>query len=175
MKLPNETKKGDRPFDLDIFSDCSFAPQKRIGVAAYLIIAPPYPSDLPPFQYQVFTDTTNSKLELQAICLALEEVEKGWLGQAKDQPLNIRIFTDSKTAVDLPHRRQKLEANNFCSKKTGRPLTQASEYQSILAYLDRFTIEFCWLKGHRPLATQRSVQERIFASLDRFARKKLRQ
>jgi len=172
---------------LHIFSDGSFSPKSRMGVGGYLFLMIssdqskdqsnnhliPQNDLLPPVRFSLFKDTNCTRLELDSIILALEASKKPAAEQASP-PLKITVYTDCKTACDLPLRRGKLEASGFMGKKSGKPLSNKVQYLKLIKLFDELKPNIVWIKGHRS-KQKRNPIDRVFSFVDQATRQKLRE
>lgn len=150
-----------------LFTDGSVNVQSKIGYGASLCILEDGLS-LDNLNSQVkvkrFENTSSSKLELQTLLWALDEIETS--------EREIIIHTDSQTIVDLLGRREKLEKSNFKSKKN-IPLNQGDLYKQFFKTIDKLHCEFIKIRGHQPTKYKNEI-ERVFALVDKASRKALR-
>ena len=150
-----------------LFTDGSVHVQSKIGYAAYLFI-PETEIPLDEIKSRVkiirFEPTTSTKLELQTLLAALDEIQ--------DTDEEIRVFTDSQNISNLPNRRERLEKNNFHSK-TNQTLNNAELYSVFFEKLDGLNITFEKVKGHKS-TKQKTKTELIFTLVDRASRSALR-
>ena len=157
-----------------LFTDASANPDSLIGFGAYLIIPEielTAVSDAmikSKIQLKKFEQTSSTKLELQTLLWALEQVEKNNLFD------NLAIYTDSQNIVGLPGRKTKLENNNFKSSGKNKELNNADLYRRFFDYHNRFKFELIKLKGHSTQSSK-DIYHRIFAYVDRGSRMALRQ
>jgi len=149
-----------------------------MGVSGYLFLIIsndqliPQNDLLPPIDFSLFKDTNCTRLELDSIISALEAAKKQVEEQASS--LKITVYTDCKTACDLPLRRGKLEASGFMGKKSGRPLTNKVQYLKIFKLFDELNPNIVWMKGHQS-KQKRNPTERVFSFVDQATRQKLRE
>ncbi len=120
-------------------------------------------------QLRKFNHTSSTTLEIQTALWALENR----LLEAANHSQSITLFTDSKSLFELAQRRPKLEANQFCSKKTAEPLHNADLYRRYFSLTDQLELEVVKVKGHGPKGL-RNDAETIFSLVDKQARKELR-
>lgn len=83
-----------------------------------------------------FRKTTNNRMELLAVIVALEQV--------KNPELKIRVFSDSRYVIDAIN-------NNYLYawRKNGfKDRANTDLWQRFLKILDRQKQEFIWVKGH---------------------------
>jgi ribonuclease HI len=86
----------------------------------------------------------------------------------------IEIYTDCQSLCDLINKRkEKLEKNNFMTR-AGKVHQNADLYKELFAIADKFYINTIKIKGHDSYMLRLTVQEKIFAVLDKLTRKKLR-
>lgn len=149
-----------------LFTDGSVNVQTKVGYGASLFIAEKEINDVGlhlKVNVQRFENTSSTKLELQTLLLALENV---------DANLQLIVYTDSQNIIQLLERRQRLEQNNFCSKK-GVPLNNNDLYKKFYQIIDKLSCEFVKVKGHQP-TRQKDDIERVFTLVDKASRKALR-
>ncbi|WP_169704001.1 ribonuclease HI [Candidatus Kuenenia stuttgartiensis] len=118
-------------------------------------------------------NTTNTRLELQTLLWALESLTLENGNKASEKRDFITIYTDCRTAVDLPGRRRRLEDVYYLSKRKGSVLRNADIYKSIFALYDEFLPKLVWIKGHTPKKDRVGVHQ-IFSEVDRLVRNHLR-
>jgi ribonuclease HI len=144
------------------FCDGSFNPLHKIAVIAWTgwdrVI-----------HWDVLRDTTNTSAELEGLIKVLDS-----LSQVNDN-CDVTIFTDCLSAINRISSREKLEETNFVTKK-GTILGNADRYIKIFNLIDQIPnkIEFKHIKGHIP-RHRMTDDNLIFSSVDKFARKQLRE
>ena len=105
-----------------------------------------------------FRKTTNNRMELLAVIIALESIRK--------ENQNVIVYSDSKYVVDsiLKKRVFKWEANGFTKKKNKDLWTR------LLKAYRKHAVDFFWIKGHNnhtendlvdQLAVRASQQEKL--------------
>ncbi len=97
---------------IKLFTDSSVNPQKKIGFGAYLILDDENKSleDLKEhIKIKKFEDTSSTKLELQTLLWALDEIIN------KDNI--IEVYTDCQNIIGLENRKEKLEKRHFLDNK----------------------------------------------------------
>lgn len=150
-----------------LFSDGSVNTQTNIGFGAYFIC---FQNELdkndfnPDVKTKQFEHTSSTKLELQTLLWALSEIDVN--------NKRLTIFTDSQNIVNLLGRRERLEKNNFHSKK-GEKLTNSELYKQFFKEIDSINSEVIKVEGHQP-SRNKSKIERFFTLVDRASRKALR-
>ena len=87
-----------------------------------------------------FTETTNNRMELMAVIVALETLK---------EPCKVTLTSDSKYVVDAI---EKGWLENWISrgwkKADGKPALNAELWQRLTVQLDRHDVNFVWVKGH---------------------------
>ena len=152
-----------------IFSDISFDPKSRTGVAGILIVED---RQLEAFderlavQLSVHQGIACTQLELNSVMAAMEVVKKN--GHRA-----VPIYTDCKSAIDLLSRRARLEATSFITKAKGEEHAHADLYREFFKLLDQTSSVLTWIKGHKPDA-ERSVVDSYFSLVDQACRRELR-
>ena len=152
-----------------LFTDGSVNTQTHIGFGAYLVVSEPGISvDLLRSRVKVrsFEHTSSTKLELETLLWALSDV----------QPLSgsrVTVYTDSQNIMGLPQRRERLEKNDYFTKKNKR-LRNYELYQQFYRIIDQLTCEFVKVDGHK-VANQKDDIDHLFTLVDRASRNALRQ
>ena len=154
---------------LAIFTDASFDPASKCGVVGAVIIDENVvATDIRPVvETKVFRNTTNTRLELQAILWALKKIRN------HNRNIPVTLYTDCKTAVDLPKRRTKLESRKFKTVK-GLDLNNGDMYIRFFSLFDEIMLKIIWVKGHKPSPTQ-NAHEKILSLVDKTTRRSLRE
>lgn len=150
-----------------LFTDGSVNVQSKVGCGAILLISEDELHDCNlknGVQIKQFENTSSSKLELQTLLWALEKIET--------TERKIIIHTDSQTIVDLLERRERLEKNDFKSKKN-IPLNNGDLYKAFFRKIDSLNCEIVKIKGHQPTRNKNEI-ERIFGLVDKASRRALR-
>ena len=92
---------------IKLFTDSSLGPYNKIGFGAYLILNDENES-LEELNEHIkikrFENTSSSKLELQTLLWALEEIA--------NNNISIEIYTNCQNIIGLENRRKKLEKTN---------------------------------------------------------------
>lgn len=146
-----------------LFTDGSVNAQTHIGYGAYVMVE--NKDDISPLvKVKKFEDTSSTKLELQTLLWALEEVRA--LGRS------IIVYTDSQNIIGLPKRRERFEKNGFLTaKKTliGNYLL----YKAFYKMMDELECSLVKVKGHK-LSSEKDEIDRLFTLVDRASREALR-
>lgn len=152
-----------------LFTDGSVNTLSKIGYGACLLISKEQ-IDLPledlkkRIRLKKFTETNSTKLELQTLLWALDELPAA--------APHITIHTDSQNIVGLIDRRSRLEQADYYSKKKVR-LSNYQLYKKFYSTIDLLDCEFIKVKGHQP-ADKKGPVDNLFALVDRAARSQSR-
>lgn len=162
-----------------LFTDVSVNPQRKFGIGGYLLVPVAFleskPRDMAQddlssrINIKTFADTSSTKLELQTVLWALEDLQKE-LSDAV--PGTLRIYTDSQCVAGLAGRRDRLAGGDFVAKRSGRLLANASLYREFYAAHDRLGFHLIKVPGHSPSCTHDTVRQ-VFSYVDREVRKTL--
>ena len=117
-----------------------------------------------------FENTSSTKLEVQTVLWALDEIEKT---VPKNSPITLQVYTDSQCVAGLQKRRSRLSSCNFLSQKTGQPLKNTDLYRTFYELNDKMGFSVTKVSGHTP-ASSRDTIHHIFACVDQEARKALK-
>jgi len=163
-----------------LFTDVSVNPQLKLGIGGYLLLPLQYlevdPDDVQRGEISAglktrrFEDTSSTRLEVQTVLWALEDLELELAGSVLD---GLRIYTDSQCVVGLAGRRNNLERMGFIAKRSGVPLTNAPLYRAFYAAHDQWGFQLIKVPGHSRAGSHDTVQ-RIFSYVDRGVRKALK-
>lgn len=152
---------------IKLFTDGSVHPQSKTGVAAFLVLDND-DTDLDTLSLQIqtktFFDTSSTRLELQGLLWALENLAK-----SID---SVMVYTDCQNIIKLLDRREKLEENNFTNKQ-GKFLNNHDLYRLFYKQLDNLDCHFIKIKGHKQQKLKDNI-DKIFALVDKQARNTLR-
>ncbi|MDP4982438.1 hypothetical protein [Pseudoalteromonas tunicata] len=161
--------------------DGSVHPPSKMGVAGYRLITDGYYEAYCDIGYgqgelfyglciKSFQNTSSTHLEINGALWALDQVTH-YSGA-------LAIVSDCQTLCQLPLRRARLEAGQFCNQH-GQLLALSEAYQKLFSYSDRLLektgqpLGFIQLKGHSKVSERNSLQIE-FAKLDQAVRKELR-
>ena len=111
-----------------------------------------------------FEQTSSTKLELQILLWALDDIQLA--GHT------IVVHTDSQNIISLPGRRKRFEQNNYHSK-TGKLHKNYRLYQEFYRITEDLNCEWVKVKGHK-VASQKNDIDRVFTLVDKAARNALR-
>jgi ribonuclease HI len=153
--------------ELMLFTDGSVNTHSNIGYGAYLAVSErglSLDSLRPRVKVRRFEHTSSTKLELQTLLWALGDI----------QALRSRVivYTDSQNIIGLQGRRDRLEQNDYRSKKNRR-LNNYKLYQEFYRMTDQLDCEFVKVRGHQ-VSNQKDDIDRLFTLVDRASRNALR-
>ncbi len=121
---------------IKLFTDSSLGPYNKIGFGAYLILNDENES-LEELNEHIkikrFENTSSSKLELQTLLWALDEIA--------DKNVIIEVYTDCQNIIGLENRRDKLEKNHFYST-SGKLMNNHDLYKDFYLKLDELSLSF---------------------------------
>ncbi|MDM8160250.1 hypothetical protein QUH73_10530 [Labilibaculum sp. K2S] len=153
---------------LFLFTDGSVNPQSKIGFGAFLTLSSLHIS-LDEARHLVkvicFENTSSTKLELQVLLFALNEIDS--------DNYHVIVYTDSQNIIGLPARRERFEKNGYCSKN-GKLIANHQLYQEFYGLTDTLQCEFVKVKGHK-VSGQKDQVDQFFTLVDRASRVALRE
>ncbi|NOQ63999.1 MAG: ribonuclease H, partial [Methyloprofundus sp.] len=141
--------------------------QSKIGYGAYLAV---FDQDLAleslrqTIKVQRFEDTSSTKLELQTLLWALNDIP------AID--CRVIVYTDSQNIIGLPDRRERLEKREYRSKNN-KLLNNYELYQAFYRLSDQLDLELVKVRGHQVASTKNEI-DRLFTLVDRASRNAMR-
>jgi ribonuclease HI len=150
-----------------LFVDGSVDVQSKTGFGACLVVSDPSPSPetlKKKVKVKRFEQTSSTKLELQTLLWALNEI----ILDAN----RIVIYTDSQNIISLNRRRERLEKNNYFSKNN-RQINNSDLYIEFFRMIDMCDCEFIKVQGHQPTRHKDEIH-RLFTLVDRASRNALR-
>lgn len=150
-----------------LFTDGSVDTQSNIGYGAYLAVSEcglSLDSLRARVKVRRFEHTSSTKLELQTLLWALKDSQT--LGS------KVIVYTDSQNIMGLQGRRERLEQNNYRSKKN-RHLNNYELYQDFYRMTDQLNCKFVKVRGHQ-VSNQKDDIDRLFTLVDRASRNALR-
>ena len=153
--------------ELMLFTDGSVNTQSKVGYGAYLAVSErglSLDSLRECVKVRRFEHTSSTKLELQTLLWALEDI------QALES--KVVVYTDSQNIMGLPGRRERFEQNSYRSKK-GRLLNNYELYQEFYRVTDQLKCRFVKVRGHQ-VSKQKDEIDRLFTLVDRASRNALR-
>lgn len=150
-----------------LFTDGSVNPQSCVGFGAYLLLETLEVSSAQlekKIKTKKFENTSSTKLELEALLWALDEVS---LKNSK-----IVVYTDCQNIIGLPARRDGFEAKNYMTSKA-KLIKNHELYKEFFKRVDILDCEFMKVKGHKKTSVKDEIDE-IFTLVDRASRNALR-
>jgi len=150
-----------------LFTDGSTNPQSKIGYGAYLAVTDTdhsVDSLKKLVKVKRFEDTSSTKLELQTLLWALEDI--------KPEEKKVILYTDSQNIIGLLGRRDHFVKNNYYSKN-GKRIANFELYQEFFRITDQLDCKILKVKGHKK-SNQKENTDRLFTLVDRASRKALR-
>lgn len=154
---------------IKLFIDSSVNPQKKIGFGAFLEVSDENISfdDLKKnIKIKRFDDTSSTKLELQTLLWALDEI------CITDENSQIEVYTDCQNIVGLKSRREKFEINDY-KTSTGKTMNNYELYKLFFKKIDKLNIDFIKVKGHKKSSLKDEI-DTIFNLVDKASRNALR-
>ena len=151
-----------------LYTDGSVNTISKIGYGAYLFISEDglsLDSLKRHIKVKRFEETTSTKLELQTLLWALSSIE---VNECK-----IVVYTDSQNIISLLERRERLEQNNYSSKKN-KLIKNYKLYQDFYKITDQLNCKFIKVRGHKR-SIQKNNIDQLFTLVDRASRNALRQ
>ncbi|MCT7586938.1 ribonuclease HI [Aliarcobacter butzleri] len=152
---------------IKLFVDSSANPQAKVGFGAFLEVFDDLSIDNLKKNIEIkrFDDTSSTKLELQSLLWALDEIEI--LTDTK-----IEVYTDCQNIVGLQNRKEKLEANDYKSS-TGKTINNYELYKLFFEKIEKLDIDFIKIKGHKKNSLKDEL-DTIFNLVDKASRSALR-
>ncbi len=154
---------------IKLFTDSSVNPQEKIGFGSFLLLNNDETKAFEDLKKDIklkrFEDTSSTKLELQTLLWALEEIV--------DNELIIDVYTDCQNIIGLEDRREKLEKNNFHSS-SGKLMNNHELYKEFFRKLDELNLTFIKVKGHKKNSLKDEI-DNVFNLVDRASRTALRE
>ena len=122
-----------------MFTDGSASPKHDAGTWAACIVDETGEHLLKDHAWSV----THHAMELEAILRGLEYI------YARYSPkVQVFVYTDSEYVVNLPARRNRLEASNFLTRR-GRPVKNLSRVKELLEWLQHYPVKLFRVESHR--------------------------
>ena len=153
--------------ELMLFTDGSVNTQSNIGYGAYLAVSEQGLS-LDNLRQCVkvkrFEHTSSTKLEIQTLLWALKDIP------AKGN--KVFVYTDSQNIAGLKGRRDRLERNDFRSRK-GTRLNNYELYREFFRMIDQIDCQFVKVRGHQVSSNKNDI-DRLFTIVDKASRKALK-
>lgn len=152
---------------IKLFVDSSVNPQAKVGFGAFLEVFNDLSIDNLKKNIKIkrFDDTSSTKLELQSLLWALDEIEI--LADTK-----IEVYTDCQNIVGLQNRKEKLQSNDYKSS-TGKTINNYELYKLFFEKIEKLDIDFIKIKGHKKNSLKDEL-DTIFNLVDKASRSALR-
>ena len=154
---------------IKLFTDSSVNPQEKIGFGSFLLLNNDETKAFEDLKKDIklkrFENTSSTKLELQTLLWALDEIE--------DKNIIIEIYTDCQNIIGLENRRDKLEKNHFYST-SGKLMNNHELYKNFYEKLDKLNLTFIKVKGHKKNSLKDEIDD-IFNLVDKASRNALRE
>ncbi len=154
--------------EMILLTDGSVNTHTNIGYGAYLSVSErglTVDSLKARVKVKRFEHTSSAKLELQTLLWALSDI--------KALCSKVTVYTDSQNIMGLQERRDRLEKNDYFSKKNKR-LNNYELYQEFYRMIDQLDCKFIKVRGHQ-LSKQKDDIDRLFTLVDRASRNALRE
>jgi ribonuclease HI len=146
-----------------LFCDGSVNAQTHVGFGAYVIVAQNATFDSLHVKLKAFHETSSTKLELQTLLWAVEEVR----GMSDE----IIIYTDSQNIISLPSRKERFERRGYATNHK-KIHEHAELYQAFYKVMDELKCTLVKVKGHK-LDHDKDTMDRYFTLVDRASREAL--
>ena len=162
---------------LCIFTDVSVNSQSKIGFGAVLTLTD---IDLQTnnsnffknkVKYKIFKSTSSTKLEIETLLWAMEEIIKSYLSSNLYD--NLLIYTDSQCIAGLLNRREKMEKSNYKSIRKNKALNHAALYKQFYHFYDLLNFKIIKLEGHSKSSLKDNLHN-FFSLVDKGSRKALK-
>ncbi|MEG1973266.1 MAG: ribonuclease HI [Oscillospiraceae bacterium] len=107
-------------------------------------------------------DTTNNKMELTAVIMALESLK---------EPCQVEVFSDSKYVVDSVTKRWVYSwQKNDWRKSDKSPALNSELWKKLLPLLEKHEVKFNWVKGHAENALNERCDELAVAQSQKYSK-----
>jgi ribonuclease HI len=148
-----------------LFCDGSVNVHTHVGFGAYLMVPENSTQDEAlHVKLKTFIETSSTKLELQTLLWAVEEVR----GMSDE----IVIYTDSQNIITLPSRKERFERRGYATNHK-KIHEHAELYQAFYKVMDELKCTLVKVKGHK-LECDKDAMDRYFTLVDRASREALR-
>ena len=151
-----------------LFTDGSVNPKQNIGFGAYLHVKQNdvYDESLNNrVKVKKFDDTSSTKLELETLLWALNEINL--------TDVELTIFTDCQNILGLHSRREKFEKNDYLTSKN-KKIANHELYKKFYKITDTLYCQFIKVKGHKPKNEKDNI-DKFFTLVDKASRNALRE
>ena len=143
-------------------------PQSGIGFGAYLLIDKSEFSSSKlekKIKTKKFDNTSSTKLELETLLWALDEVSL--------KNFKITVYTDCQNIIGLENRREGFLKKNYMTSKD-KQIKNHELYKDFFKMMDILDCEFIKVKGHKKTSMKNEIDE-IFTLVDKATRNALRE
>lgn len=124
---------------IEIYTDGSCSTQLKVGGWAAILLIDKEKKVLQGSE----SNTTHNRMEMLAVIKSLEYV----LENISKKSI-IQVYTDSQYVFRIPERAEKLQSNNFITKK-GNELNNKDLIQRLIQLLDQHDIQIIKVKAHQ--------------------------
>ena len=139
MQLKIRNILSQEPHTIKIITDGSASPKYAIGAWASYIVTP--------FEETVLKDTesnaTQHAMELKAVLKSLKYIQSTF----QIVSISVEVYTDSDYVINLPDRKERLEKNNYQTKK-GKEVRNRRLIAQFYEWLEHFNITLISVEGH---------------------------
>jgi ribonuclease HI len=157
---------------LQVFTDGSVNTRLKVGYGAYLVVVDKCTSiDSLKDKVKIkrFEQTSSTKLELQTLLWALNEI----IVLVDEDDITLTIYTDSQNIIGLPSRRISLEQSHYYSNKNKR-LNNYELYQEFYRLTSSIKCKLVKVVGHQVSSNKNDI-DRLFELVDKGSRRALRE
>jgi ribonuclease HI len=157
---------------LQVFTDGSVNTRLKVGYGAYLVVVDKcmsIDSLKDKVKIKRFEQTSSTKLELQTLLWALNEI----IVLVDEDDITLTIYTDSQNIIGLPSRRISLEQSHYYSSKNKR-LNNYELYQEFYRLTSSIKCKLVKLVGHQ-VSSNKNYIDRLFELVDKGSRRALRE
>ena len=153
---------------IKLFTDGSCYPQSKLGFGSYLLV---YDEDKPldllkeDIKTKKFADTSSTKLEVQTLLWALEDLTF--------EVNELIIYTDCQNIIGLDDRRAGFENKNYLTSK-GKLINNHDLYKKFYSLKDKFDFKLVKVKGHKKNSLKNDI-DKVFNLVDKASRVALRE
>ena len=159
--------------DWQVYTDASVNTQSKVGYGAYLVVSEPsacLDSLKDTVKIRRFEQSTSSKLELQTLLWALDEI----IPLLGETDIALTVYTDCQTIITLPDRQSSLEQRNYLSSKHKR-LNNYELYQRFYAISAKLPFSLIKVAGHQPASKKNQKQAKASKRKQKQATSKQKQ
>jgi len=154
--------------NIKLFTDSSVNPQKKIGFGSFLVVQNEnilFENLKESIKTKEFENTSSTKLELETLLWALEEIKN-------NEDCIIEVYTDCQNIISLKNRKEKLQNNSYHTT-SGKMLSNYDLYIEFFDKTSKLNIEFIKVEGHKRKDIKNEI-DNIFNLVDKASRSFLR-